>query len=134
MNQIKNFPPEVIEWMLQQQEAQGNKRDKSVFEKNKRANKEDGGFNWGEFGEFGGFDFCEFVIIEENFDLFFERYPRKKSKCKFLENKTPFISSMILTVGIIIYSTVDKNYIAAFGWTSSLIFATLHMINEFKKK
>lgn len=38
--EISNFPQEVVEWMLDEQERQGNKRDVTVFEKNKDANRE----------------------------------------------------------------------------------------------
>lgn len=70
---LKRFPQEVVEWMCDQQEAQGNKRDVSVFEKSKFD-----GFNWFKTKE--GYDFCKRVIVESDFDLFFEHFPKKENK------------------------------------------------------
>lgn len=81
--QLKGFPQEVVEWMLDQQEAQGNKRDVSVFEGQNNAYRNIGGFDWPQTEE--GFDFCRYVINRKNFDLFFERYPKKPT------NKYPMV-------------------------------------------
>ena len=70
---IEGFPEEVVNWMLDQQEKQGNKRDVTVFELNAAASREDGGFYWDETEE--GFDFCSNVVEMNNFNLFFKRYP-----------------------------------------------------------
>ena len=43
--EIKDFPPEIVEKMLEKQVEQGNKRDVSVFEKNSCLNARQGGFN-----------------------------------------------------------------------------------------
>lgn len=45
---LKNVPTEIIKQMLKEQEAQWNKPDASVFDKDFEADKEDGGFKWGE--------------------------------------------------------------------------------------
>jgi hypothetical protein len=71
---LKGFPPEVVEWMLDQQEAQGNRRDVSVFEEGRMADKSEGGFNWDE----ATFPFmslesphklCDYIIGKRCFDL-----------------------------------------------------------------
>lgn len=73
--QLKGFPKEVVEKMLERQVEQGNKRDVSVFEDNMCALKIDGGFNWEETAEDDYFWID--VICGKNFSLFFERYPQK---------------------------------------------------------
>lgn len=67
--QLKGFPTEVVEKMLERQVQQGNERDVSVFEDDISS-----GFTWGKTIE--GYEFWESVIRKENFDLFFKRYPR----------------------------------------------------------
>jgi hypothetical protein len=79
---IKDFPKEVVEWMMDCQEAQGNKRDISVFEKEKCAVESMGGFDWGQTEDAV---FCHDIIIHKNFAKFFERYPNYASP----ENTTP---------------------------------------------
>lgn len=44
--QLTGVPVEIVEFMLDQQEAQGNKRDASVFESSFAHNKHGGGFDW----------------------------------------------------------------------------------------
>lgn len=43
---LKGVPPEIIEQMLIEQQAQGNKPDASVFDKVIKANRGSGGFDW----------------------------------------------------------------------------------------
>jgi len=44
--QLTGVPVEIVEFMLDQQEAQGNKRDASVFERDFINNRLEGGFDW----------------------------------------------------------------------------------------
>ncbi len=74
---IADFPHEVVEWMLEQQVKQGNKRDVSVFEECYCTTQAGGGFNWHDTND--GY-FCRQVTEYRNFDLFFSRYPRKPIK------------------------------------------------------
>ena len=78
INGIEHFPAEVVEWMLDQQELQGNTRDIKVFERNKEADSPQGGFNWR--GTFLGQNICRDIINGGNFKLFFEKFPRQTSK------------------------------------------------------
>ena len=48
--QLTGVPVEIVEFMLDQQEAQGNKRDISVFEKGFRYDMSAGGFDWVDAG------------------------------------------------------------------------------------
>ena len=68
---IKNFPPEVVHKMLERQYEQHNTKSIKAFESSKQS-----GFTWRETPE--GFDFWHQVIGEENFNAFFDRYPKYK--------------------------------------------------------
>jgi hypothetical protein len=71
---IKGFPIEVVQKMVERQVEQGNKADVTVFQKIANAPK------WR-----GGFDFEDTIekhvfwsdIMDGNFDIFFEYYPNK---------------------------------------------------------
>lgn len=97
---IKDFPKEVVEWMLDNQVKQGNKRDISVFEKSRFANKINGGFSWDLVGDY----FCTDVIVSKNFDLFFEKYPKKTSPEKTITGQIIEISER----GILIELTKEQ--------------------------
>lgn len=61
--------------MLQRQEEDGNPRNLSVFTKDIYSGTGDGGFAWARTPE--GADFWEKVLVHQNFDLFFEKYPKE---------------------------------------------------------
>lgn len=71
---IKDYPIEVVEKMIEHQVAQGNKPDVKAFYKYASNDAEDGGFNWNDTIE--GVQFWDNVIGYNNFNVFFERYPR----------------------------------------------------------
>lgn len=73
--EIADFPIEVVKKMLERQVEQGNKRDIRVFEKRRTAGERSKGFVWGDTME--EYIFWDEVITRRNFDLFFERYPKK---------------------------------------------------------
>ena len=72
---IEGFPVEVVKWMLREQEAQGNKRDVSVFELDRQFGYTSGGFTWGKAKELDEAD-ARNIIGFRNFGLFFEKYPK----------------------------------------------------------
>lgn len=74
--QIKDFPKEVVEKMLEYQVAQGNPKDVSVFEENKVDYLK--GFDW-DYTKEGG-TFWDNVIVNHDFELFFEKYPKNETK------------------------------------------------------
>ena len=74
--EIADFPIEIVERMLECQVEQGNKRDVSVFEKYSARNNTKGGFDWNSTTE--GRDFWASVICGKQFDLFFQKYPKKQ--------------------------------------------------------
>lgn len=73
--QLEGFPQEVVEAMLDEQVKQGNKRDVTVFEKDKTQSQVFRGFDWHATKE--GKDFWDTVIMHANFDVFFTKYPKK---------------------------------------------------------
>lgn len=77
IGEIKGFPIEVVRKMVEEQVRQGNKADVSIFQKKNYADKENGGFKWKDTKE--GFKFWDTVIIYEEFDKFFEKYPKQET-------------------------------------------------------
>lgn len=77
--ELKGFPVEIVEKMLDKQEEQGNKRDVKVFEK-ERAASSWRGFYWNDTAE--GYDFWKNVIENKNFNLYFNKYPKRKEMKK----------------------------------------------------
>lgn len=69
IGEIKDFPIEVVEKMIEKQVEQGNEADVSVFQVNAT-----NGFIWGKTTE--GHIFWSQVIKRKNFELFFKKYPK----------------------------------------------------------
>lgn len=74
VGQLLDFPIEVVQKMVERQVEQGNKPDVTIFQKDCRATKLDGGFTWEPTIEGDGFWYR--VIALEVFELFFKRYPK----------------------------------------------------------
>lgn len=72
--QLKGFPKEIVERMLECQVEQGNPRDVSIFERYPNADQHSGGFNWRDTIE--GDDWWSKIIYDKNFDIFFLKYPK----------------------------------------------------------
>ena len=70
IGEIKDFPIEVVQKMIERQVEQGNEADVTVFQSNCW-----GGFVWEDTDE--RTDFWVSVIGGGNFDIFFKRYPKK---------------------------------------------------------
>lgn len=77
---IRDFPPEVVELMLQRQFEQTGKRDISVFECKRSYTARQGGFDWDKTPESEGCIFWHRVISRREFNLFFTKYPKKMEK------------------------------------------------------
>lgn len=84
MIKFKDLPVEIQEKMLDEQVRQGNKRDAEVFEINIWANNRLGGFTWSESVE--GHAFWE-KVIDENFAIFYEKYPKESNKKLYSEEE-----------------------------------------------
>jgi len=74
--QIKNFPIEVVQKMVEKQVHQGHKADVKVFQVKSDSCWD--GFEWARTIE--GDSFWRNVIYQADFPLFFEKYPKKKEK------------------------------------------------------
>ena len=72
---IKDFPIEIVQKMVNYQVEQGNIPNVTVFQKNCAAAKSQSGFDWNNTDEGNNF-WCD-VIYLDNFDLFFKKYPKK---------------------------------------------------------
>jgi hypothetical protein len=99
--QLIGFPKEIIARMLECQEEQVNKRDITVFENLIRAAADLNGFNWNKTKE--GCWFWNTVIDKKDFNLFFEKYPKKVNQYNSHEFKVGdkviyFITNKIGTV------------------------------------
>lgn len=73
---IKNFPIEVVQKMVDYQVEQENEANVNVFQGFSPAGYFKAGFIWSQTVE--GESFWDNVICNERFDLFFERYPKKQ--------------------------------------------------------
>lgn len=74
---IKDFPIEVVEKMIEEQVKQGNYPNVEVFQNGITSDRNNDGFSWDDAED--GYDFWEDVIDNDNFDLFFEKYPKKNN-------------------------------------------------------
>ena len=71
---LENFPIEVVEKMLEYQYKQLGKIDIAVFQYNRADAMK--GFSWEDTIE--GHEFWNYVIAKKRFDVFFERYAKSK--------------------------------------------------------
>lgn len=74
VGQLLDFPIEVVQKMVERQVEQGNKPDVTIFQKECRAPKCNGGFTWESTIE--GEAFWYRVITLDMFGEFFKRYPK----------------------------------------------------------
>ena len=77
VGQIKDFPIEVVEKMIEEQVAQGNCPNVKVFQDYLSACADNDGFTWSKTDD--GENFWIEVLDGGNFDLFFEKYPKKNN-------------------------------------------------------
>lgn len=71
---LKGFPKEIVDKMLEYQVKQGNEKDVSVFENILDADRYFGGFTWRDTIE--GSNWWSEVIDNKNFNMFFNKYPK----------------------------------------------------------
>lgn len=73
---LKGIPAPVVERMLYNQVAQGNKRNIEIFQFRKDTRNRLGGFNWGDTEQEGeGNLFWSEIFNYNNYKLFFNKYP-----------------------------------------------------------
>lgn len=78
---LKGLPIEVIKQMLIEQVAQGNKEDVTVFERDRCAKKNEGGFDWYNTKLKEGWIN---VITHNHFTDFYKMYPKEKPYPKMM--------------------------------------------------
>lgn len=73
---IADFPIEVVQKMVDEQVAQGNRPNVEIFQKKPQAEHEYRGFDWNE--TFDDSVFWNDVINNKKFNIFFAKYPKNK--------------------------------------------------------
>lgn len=89
--QIDWLPDFIGEELMNQQELQGNKRDISVFEKDVRAEKSEGGFYWHETEQQRLFWFR--ILLEQDINLFLACF--KPELEVWYDEKKKFVAQVI---------------------------------------
>ena len=69
---LKDFPPQIINKMLEHQQNQGNTKNIKVFERELDADRNMGGFSWDDTPE--GYHFWRDILKCKNMNYFFEKY------------------------------------------------------------
>lgn len=77
IGEIKDFPIEIVQAMVDEQVRQGNKANVINFQLRPDNDVIKGGFRWSNSVE--DFTFWDEVIHHKNFNLFFQKYPNKQS-------------------------------------------------------
>lgn len=75
---IKDFPIEIVQRMVDYQYEQTGKYNVSLFQNYKTSDKHAGCFTWGNTAE--GHLFWSKVIVYKEFDVFFKKYPKTMKK------------------------------------------------------
>ena len=85
IGKIKDFPIEVVQKMCENQVAQGNEFNPKVFQEVSQSGLKAGGFDWCETKDGDYFWFK--VICQQDFNLFFEKYPKEMKQPKQVANE-----------------------------------------------
>ena len=73
VGELREFPLAIVQKMIERQVMQGNPANVKVFQADTTAEQLDGGFEWEDSPE--GWDFWNDVIVNMEFNVFFQRYP-----------------------------------------------------------
>jgi hypothetical protein len=76
IDQLKGFPIEIVEKILEKQKEQINTRNIKVFQENVIAGDLIKGFRWSSTKE--GYDFWDRVLSKRDFEFFFKTYPKNE--------------------------------------------------------
>ncbi len=76
IGEIAGFPIEIVQRMVEHQYAQCNRCRIEIFQSQVTKGHYGGGFTWAHTSE--GHDFWSAIIDRRKFDVFFEKYPRRK--------------------------------------------------------
>lgn len=83
VGEIKGFPIEVVEKMIERQVEQGFEANVKVFQRKKTTGAGLKGFSWNESRE--GQDFWHDVIMKRKFDIFFAKYPERSNHYVYIK-------------------------------------------------
>ena len=97
IGEVKDFPIEVVQKMLERQVEQGNKEDVQVFQRCVIEDYPEGGFAWNETKE--GQSFWSEITVEDNFDLFLKRYPGRNGYYRGVEGRGNEIIKALEEIG-----------------------------------
>jgi NTP pyrophosphatase (non-canonical NTP hydrolase) len=100
-----DLPLEIQERMLEEQEAQGNKRGASVFMINVKADNQEDGFDWYQSKE--GYYFWDKIIFGENIEHFYTLYPKKESNTQVTDHLNKINNKESMTFEQLQTATVD---------------------------
>ncbi len=89
---LKGFPIEIVQKLLEKQLEQGLKENIAVFEMDIYTSSVNGGFAWDETSE--GRSFWYDVLINKDFKLFFTKYP-KSTDPKSSDSKSTVKQSLV---------------------------------------
>ena len=85
MKTVNDLPIEIKEKMIDEQEAQGNKRNWGVFEALEYCSYSQGGFDWRKT-ELGRYCWNE-IIVKHNYEPFYKQYPKNMTEICKIEAK-----------------------------------------------
>jgi hypothetical protein len=91
--EIKGFPIEVVQKMVDNQVLQGNKANVLVFQHDATAPHFEGGFDWDETKE--GYTFWECIIDGRKFDVFIKHFSNDKVYTCMLQDKSKHNANII---------------------------------------
>ena len=78
IGEVKDFPIEVVQKMVERQVEQGNKENVTSFQICAIEDWHGGGFEWKNTKE--GQSFWYEILIEKHFDFFFKKYPKADAR------------------------------------------------------
>ena len=84
--EIKNFPIEIVQRMVDEQVLQGNDANVSLFQHDASAEHFKGGFDWDSTKE--GLDFWDTIVAYGEFNVFFKYFPKDRVYTCMLPNKS----------------------------------------------
>lgn len=136
IGEIKDFPIEVVQAMVDEQVMQGKKADAHPFWIDKSACALDGGFRFDKSVD--GFCFWDEVINRKNFNLFFQKYPKTQplpeQKCISIEVPDGYeIDSEKSTFTNIVFKPIECKYPKS--WEDAFIDSPIcgYWVNKFSE-
>ena len=111
---LRGFPTEVVNWMLEQQYKQGNPKKVHVFEKDILTSRVNGGFDWYIVNKVMNSGFCNSVLKNRNFDLFFSYFPKKSTypKVMWVSDVKEYLDSPLKRLKRVVFMEKNNKFLA----------------------